>query len=248
MKSETKKTLVIGVIPARYASSRLPGKPLIDINGKPMIQHVYESAQKSKKLNRLVVATDDRRIYNTVAGFWGEVVMTSSGHKSGTDRVGEVAKLPEFKDADIIVNIQGDEPFVDYRNIDRAIEPLVKDKRINVATLCTKITDVKEINNPNVVKVLFDKEKFAVKFSRNIIPAGKRKINYYKHIGLYVYRIDYLMKFIKLKPGKGELAERLEQLRILENGGKIKMVVTKIDSHSVDTKEDLKELRNKKNA
>lgn len=235
---------IIGVIPARYASTRFPGKPLADIRGKAMIQHVYENARKSNKLSRLVVATDDKRIYNAVLKFWGEVVMTSSKHKSGTDRVGEVIRLKDFSDADIVVNIQGDEPFIDYRNIDKAIEPLIKDKRINVSTLCCKIHDIKELDDPNVVKVVFDKDKFAVNFSRKIpVNSSKHKVVYYKHIGLYVYRKDYLLKFIKLKPTKRELSEKLEQIRILENGEKIKVVVTKINSHSVDTKEDLKQIK-----
>lgn len=235
---------IIGVIPARYASTRFPGKPLADINGKPMIQHVYESARKSKRLNRLVVATDDKRIFNAVGGFLGEVVMTSSKHKSGTDRIGEVAAMPGFKDADIIVNIQGDEPFIDARNIDKAIEPLLKDKDIQVSTLAAKIDDIREINDPNTVKVFFDKEKFAIDFSRKIKPhnQGKKKANYYKHIGLYVYRKNYLLKFIKTRPSKRELAEKLEQLRILDNNGDIKVVLTRLNSQSVDTKEDLKKI------
>ncbi len=240
---------IIGIIPARYGSTRFPGKPLADINGKTMIQHVYQSAAKSKLLNRIIVATDDKRIYNAVANFWGEVMMTSGKHKSGTDRIGEVAKLKELNNADIIVNIQGDEPFIDYRNIDKAIEPLIKNSKINVSTLCCKISDIKDVNDPNIVKVVFDKDKFAISFSRKIEPfnKSKNKANYYKHIGLYVYRKNYLLKFIKLKPTKNELKEKLEQLRILENGEKIKVVVTKIDSHSVDTKDDLKKLKNTKN-
>lgn len=235
---------IIGVIPARYASTRFPGKPLADINGKPMIQHVYESARKSKRLNRLVIATDDKRIFNAVSKFWGEVVMTSSKHKSGTDRIGEVAAMPGFKDADLIVNIQGDEPFIDHRNIDKAIEPLIKDKDIQVATLAAKIDDIREINDPNTVKVFFDKEKFAIDFSRKVKPynQGKKKANFYKHIGLYVYRQNYLLKFIKTKPSKRELAEKLEQLRILDNKGDIKIVLTRLNSQSVDTKDDLKKI------
>jgi len=239
---------IIGIIPVRYASTRLPGKPLIKINGKPMIQHVYESSRKSKKLNRIIVATDDKRIYDAVARFWGEAVMTSSKHKSGTDRIGEAVKLKDLSNTDIIVNIQGDEPFIDSRNIDKAIGPLIKDKTINVSTLCCKITDIKEIYDPNVVKVFFDKDKFALNFSRKIpVNSHKHKAVYYKHIGLYVYRKDYLLKFIKLKPARSEISEKLEQLRILENGDKIKVVVTKIDSHSIDTKEDLKKLNRTKN-
>lgn len=236
---------VLGVIPARYASTRFPGKPLAMINGKPMIQHVYENSRKSKKLNRLIVATDDEKIYNIVMSFWGEVVMTSTKHKSGTDRIGEIVKRrnSEIGNPEIIVNIQGDEPFINPNSIDRAIEPLIKDNKINVSTLCCKITDIKEINNPNVVKVVFDKNKFAVKFSRKIIPnISKRKTNYFKHIGLYVYRKNYLMKLVKMKQSKLEKAEKLEQLRILESGERIKIVEVKKNSVSIDSPEDLKKL------
>jgi len=233
---------IVGIIPARYGSNRFPGKPLADINGKPMIQHVYESAARSKLLKRIIVATDDKRIYNAVGRFWGDVVMTSQKHKSGTDRVGEAAK---DINCDIVVNIQGDEPFIDYRNIDKAIAPLIKDKEINASTLASKLDDIREINDPNVVKVFFDKEKFAIDFSRTVKPynQGKKKANFYKHIGLYVYRKNYLLKFIKMKPSKRELAEKLEQLRILDNGDDIKVVLTRLNSLSVDTKEDLKRAR-----
>jgi 3-deoxy-manno-octulosonate cytidylyltransferase (CMP-KDO synthetase) len=236
---------VVGVIPARYASTRFPGKPLADINGKPMIQHVYESAARSKLLSRIIVATDDKRIYNAVMKFWGEAVMTSSKHKSGTDRIAEAVKLKGISDADIIVNIQGDEPFIDYRNIDKAITPMLKDKELNVVTLASKIDDIREIKDPNTVKVVFDKEKFAIDFSRTVKPYNqdKKKANFYKHIGLYVYRKSYLMKFIKLKPSKRELHEKLEQLRILDNKDDIKVVLTRLHSQSVDTKEDLKKLK-----
>jgi len=238
---------IIGVIPARYNSTRFPGKPLAVINGKPMIQHVYESAAKSKLLNGIVVATDDKRIVKAVHNFWGDVVLTSATHKSGTDRIGEAIQLKknEFKDADIIVNIQGDEPFIDYRNIDKAVKPMLKDKELNVVTLAAKLDDIREINDPNTVKVSFDKEKFAIDFSRTIKPynQGKKKANFYKHIGLYVYRKNYLLKFIKMKPSKRELNEKLEQLRILDNEGDIKVILTRLNSQSVDTKEDLKKLK-----
>ncbi|MCI0449530.1 MAG: 3-deoxy-manno-octulosonate cytidylyltransferase [Chlorobi bacterium] len=241
MTNHNSPLTVIGVIPARYGSTRLPGKPLIKINGKPIIQHVYESAMKSKKLNRLIVATDDKRIYNAVTGFWGEAVMTSSKHKSGTDRVGEAVKNI---DCDIVVNIQGDEPFIDYRNIDKAIEPLVKDKELNVATLAAKIDDIREINDSNTVKVFFDKEKYAVDFSRTVKPFNNKskRANFYKHIGLYVFRKNFLLKFIKMKSSKREEKEKLEQLRILDNGEDIKVVITRLSSQSVDTKEDLKKI------
>ena len=179
---------------------------------------------------------------SAVGKFWGEVVMTSSKHKSGTDRIGEAVK--DLK-CDIVVNIQGDEPFIDYRNIDKAITPMLKNKEINVVTLASKLDDIREINDPNIVKVVFDKEKFAIDFSRAVKPYNnkKGKANFYKHIGLYVYRKDYLMKFIKMKPSKRELAEKLEQLRVLDNDGDIKVVLTRLNSQSVDTKEDLKKIK-----
>jgi 3-deoxy-manno-octulosonate cytidylyltransferase (CMP-KDO synthetase) len=234
---------IIGVIPARYDSTRFPGKPLALINGKPMIQHVWENSSKSKLINELYVATDDKRIFDAVNAFWGNAVMTSKKHKSGSDRIGEVVKN---KNCDIVVNIQGDEPFINPTNIDKAITPLIKDKNINVTTLCTKIKNKDEINNPNVVKVVTDKKGFALYFSRHTIPYNRddmKGISYYRHIGLYVYRKDYLMKFVKMKPSKLELTEKLEQLRILENGGRIKVVITNIDSVTVDTSSDLKKLK-----
>jgi 3-deoxy-manno-octulosonate cytidylyltransferase (CMP-KDO synthetase) len=234
---------IIGVIPARYGSTRFPGKALADVGGKPMIQHVWESSSKSKLINELYIATDDKRIFDAVGRFWGKAVMTSPKHKSGSDRIGEVVKKIK---CDIIVNIQGDEPFINPANIDKAIKPLMQDNKIMVSTLCTKIKNKDEINNPNVVKVITDKNGFALYFSRHTIPFNRddaKDVTYYKHIGLYVYKKDYLMKFIRLKPSKLELAEKLEQLRILENGEKIKVVVTNIDSVTVDTKEDLKKLK-----
>lgn len=233
---------IIGVIPARYGSVRFPGKPLAMINGKPMIQLVYERAMRSRKLSRLVVATDDKRIYNTVRSFWGEVVMTSSKHKSGTDRMGEVAKMQEFKNAEIFVNIQGDEPLIDYRNIDKAAECLLMNSDINVATLYTKLTESSEILNSNVVKVLPDKNRFAIRFSRNVIEDSVRKRTNYKHIGLYAYRRSFLLKFIRMKPTKSELREKLEQMRIIDNGYKIKLIYTRLSSPAVDIREDLEKI------
>ncbi len=237
-----KQLAVIGVIPARYCSTRLPAKALAIIGGKPMIQHVYERCLRSKLLNEVLVATDDKRIFDAVINFGGNVVMTSYAHKSGTDRIGEAVKNIK---CDIVVNIQGDEPMIDHRNIDKAIEPLLKNKLIKVSTLCYKIKDTKEIINPNVVKVVFDSNGNALYFSRSTIPFNRdnSKTDHYKHIGLYVYRKDYLMKLIKIKPSFLELAEKLEQLRILETCEKIKVVETKIDSHSVDTPADLKKIK-----
>lgn len=230
---------IIGIIPARYESTRLPGKPIIKISGKPMIQHVWENAGKSKLIDKLVVATDNKLIYETVESFGGEVVLTSKKHKSGTDRIGEAVK--KYK-CDIVVNIQGDEPFISYKNIDAAIKLLLNDNKLNVSTLGYHIKDKEEINNPNVVKIVIDKNNYALYFSRCAVPydrdnSGKAK--YIKHIGLYVYRTKYLFDFIKLKQSEHEIAEKLEQLRILDNGEKIKVVMTKIDSISVDTIEDL---------
>lgn len=244
MKSERKnKNIIIGVIPARYKSTRLPGKPLIEINGKPMIQRVYEQCLKSKLLNRVFVATDDKRIFNAVKSFGGDVVMTSAKHKSGTDRIGEAISKITCK---IVVNIQGDEPYIDPKNIDNAIQPLLEDKSVNVSTLCYEIKSKTDIQNPNIVKAVFDKNGYALYFSRNAVPYNRDKSGktaYYKHIGLYVYRKEYLLKLVKLKATRIENSEKLEQLRILENGDKIKVIVTKIDSHSIDTKEDLYRLK-----
>jgi len=237
---------IIGVIPARYGSTRFPGKALAEIKGKPMIQHVWESSSKSKLINELYIATDDKRIFDAVGKFWGKAVMTSSKHKSGSDRIGEVVKNIK---CDIVVNIQGDEPFINPLNIDKAIKPLMTDRNIQVSTLSTKIKNNEEIDNPNVVKVVSDKNGFALYFSRHAIPFNRENtkgVSYYKHIGLYVYRKDFLMKFVKMKPSKLELAEKLEQLRILENGERIKVVVTNIESITVDTKEDLKKIKNLK--
>lgn len=234
------KKNIIGFIPARYGSTRFPGKALAIIKGKSMIEHVYRNASKSKLLGKVIVATDDKRIYNTVAGFGGNVEMTLSKHKSGTDRIGEIAK---WMVCDIVVNIQGDEPFINPDNIDAAINPLLKDKTLNVSTLCYKIKNKSEVTNPNAVKVVIDKNNYALYFSRNPIPYNRdkaEKVTYYKHIGLYVYRREFLLKVIRMKQTPAEKAEQLEQLRIIENGEKIKIVETKFESISIDTPEDLK--------
>jgi len=237
--------IVAGIIPARYKSTRLPRKSLIDIYGKPMIQRVYESAGSSKLINRLIVATDDKRIYKAVKDFGGEVLMTSPGHKTGTDRICEAARIIK---ADIIVNIQGDEPFIDGKNIDNAIKPLIHNPDLNVSTLAIKIESLNDLFDHNKVKVVFDKNHFAMYFSRGMIPFDMEnnpgvvwhvKGQYYKHIGLYVFRRKYLLKFAAMKQTLLENVERLEQLRILENGEKIKVVLTNRDSISVDTKQDV---------
>jgi 3-deoxy-manno-octulosonate cytidylyltransferase (CMP-KDO synthetase) len=210
-----------------------------------MIQWVYENVSKSKYLNKVIVATDDKRIYDCVKKFGGNVMMTSSKHKSGTDRICEVIKKIK---ADIVVNIQGDEPFIDYKNIDRAIEPFIKSKELNVSTLAIKIRNKSEITDSNKVKVVFDKNGNALYFSRSTIPFDRDNIktDYYKHIGLYVYRVSFLKKYMNMKQTKLEKSEKLEQLRILENGEKIKVLLTAKDSFSIDTKEDYKKYKDYK--
>ena len=240
---------ITGVIPARYASTRFPGKPLMLIKGKTMIERVYRQAQKSEFIDRVIVATDDKKIFECVKSFGGEVKMTSVKHQSGTDRIYEVAKNIN---ADIVINIQGDEPFIDPLNIDKAIEPLISDKKINVSTLAIRIKNFTELQDHNKVKVVIDKNNNALYFSRNFIPYDMKnnpeqkfdlkKNAYYKHIGLYVYRKKYLEEFVKLKKSSLEKAENLEQLRILESGEKIKVVITKKESPAVDTPDDLKNI------
>jgi 3-deoxy-manno-octulosonate cytidylyltransferase (CMP-KDO synthetase) len=245
---------VVAVIPARYGSTRLPGKPLAIIGGKPMIQHVYENASKAKLLDQIIVATDDRRIEEVVKKFGGNVVRTSKDHASGTDRLAEVAR--KLKAADWLVNIQGDLPFIRAQTIARAIQPLMDNRKIPMGTVCTAIYEMKDWQDPNVVKVLKDRAGFALYFSRAPIPffrnneidvAGKtstsssnQRLWGYRHLGLYVYRRDFLLKFAGLRPTPLERIESLEQLRALQNGYPI--YVAEVDEHpiEVDTPDDLK--------
>ena len=234
---------IIGIIPARYKSTRLEGKPLADIDGKPMIQHVYERASKSKKLDDLLVATDDQRIIDAVNKFGGKAVLTSEKHPSGSDRVAEVAKK---LDADIVVNVQGDEPFINPEMIDEVVEPF-ENKSLLMATLMHEVLDESDFENPNVVKVVVNREGFALYFSRSLIPYPRNRIDFhvYEHIGLYSYRKDFLLKLTKLPPTPLERIESLEQLRALENGYKIKVILTRKEyiPLSIDTEEDLKKAR-----
>src|SRR3990167_885990 len=244
---------VIVIIPARYASTRLEGKPLLDIAGKPMILWVYERVGAARFVKYVIVATDDKMIFDAVKGFKGKVVMTSVSHKSGTDRLAEAAANLK---CDMVVNVQGDEPLIEPKMIDEAVKPLVDDSEVYMATLKTKILDAEELNNPNVVKVVTDRNNFALYFSRLPIPYHRdewkdpkhltihgSRFTVFKHIGLYVYRKDFLLKFARMKPTLLEEAEKLEQLRVLENGYKIKVVETKYNSIGVDTKEDLEKVR-----
>lgn len=231
-----------GIIPARFHSTRLKGKPLIDLAGKPMIQRVYERAKSASSLSSLVVATDDTRIFNTVREFGGEVILTSPNHQSGTDRIAEAVRTKGFQDSDIIVNIQGDEPTIEPNTIDAAVCIFEKDPSVNMGTLAFMVKNEEEIRSPDIVKVVMDKDGFALFFSRFPIPYFRGKDGsplYYKHIGLYAYRKDFLLKFSELPKGRLEMAESLEQLRALENGYRIKVVVVEVDSVAVDTPEDV---------
>lgn len=257
------------IIPARYNSTRLPGKPLAPLKGKPLIQYVYEGCLGANLPIEVIVATDSEIIFEKVLSFGGKAIMTSSGHSSGTDRVAEVASLMDY---DIIVNVQGDEPLIKPQMIDDVIK-LLSDGRAHIGTLVRKIENPSEITDPNVVKVVFDKDNFALYFSRSPIPyhrdvfrAEDRKsgraeelksqevqkfrvsalpnfrsseLFMFKHVGIYSYRRDVLLKFSKMKPTKLEEIERLEQLRALENGLKIKVKITELDTIGVDTPEDL---------
>lgn len=234
----------VAIIPARYASTRLPGKPLVDICGKPMIQRVYEQAAKARLVSSVAVATDDERIYKAVLSFGGRAVMTSAMHQSGTDRVCEAASILGLGNAaDIIVNVQGDEPLIEPAAIDAAIAPMLEDAGLQVSTLKTRISSQEDYNNPNVVKVVCSSNGYALYFSRSQVPYAKTPCILYKHIGLYVYRREFLERFHSMKPSPLEEAEGLEQLRALENGVRIKVVETQYNPVSVDTPEDLEKVR-----
>jgi 3-deoxy-manno-octulosonate cytidylyltransferase (CMP-KDO synthetase) len=234
------------VIPARFASSRFPGKALVSIAGKPMLQHVWERASRSRYLTSLVIATDDERIAAAARQFRAPVRMTRSDHLSGTDRVAEVASADA---AEFIVNIQGDEPLIDPDAIDAAVLSVLGDPDTPMGTLSKRIEDPEEVVNPNVVKVVSDLDGRAIYFSRLPIPFSRDEaagtpspgisITRFKHIGLYVYRRDLLLNYSALRVGPLEQAERLEQLRALENGYSIRVVETEYDSLGVDTPEDL---------
>ncbi|NMB96080.1 MAG: 3-deoxy-manno-octulosonate cytidylyltransferase [Clostridiaceae bacterium] len=234
----------IGIIPARYGSTRLEGKPLKDICGKPMIQHVYERASKASSLQQVFIATDDIRIMDAVKAFGGQAVMTSPNHNTGTDRIAEVAK---DMDVDIVVNIQGDEPLILPEIIDEITTELIADNNVVMTTGCCIITDKEMYTDPNVVKVVFDKNNYALYFSRSLIPYPRKTgcSEAYEHIGIYAYRKDFLMKYISIDGTPLSLTESLEQLKVLELGYKIKVVNTKFpyNALSVDTIDDLVKVR-----
>jgi 3-deoxy-manno-octulosonate cytidylyltransferase (CMP-KDO synthetase) len=236
-------TRILGVIPARFASSRFAGKALVPLAGKPILQHVYERASQARYLSKLVIATDDDRIAKVARSFGAQVQMTRPDHLSGTDRVAEVASSDP---AQLIVNIQGDEPLIDPGTIDAAALALLNDPELPMATLSKRIEIPGEVNNPNVVKVVTNLAGDAIYFSRWPIPytrdAGHGGIVRYKHIGLYVYRRGFLLAYSGLPVGPLEQIERLEQLRAIENGYRIRVVETESESLGVDTPEDLERI------
>lgn len=247
---------ITAIIPARYGSTRFEGKPLIDILGKPMIQRVYEGVCQSKLIDEVIVATDDQRIFDTVQAFGGRAVITSSGHPTGTDRVAEVAQKLR---SEIIVNVQGDEPLIKGTIIDKAIRPLIRDETLQMTSLMTRIKEIRDWLNPHQGKVVVDGKGFALYFSRSPIPFPRdftveqilsnpdarekllsKKI--YKTIGLYVYRRSFLLKLSKMKPTPLERMEKLEQLRVLERGYKIKVIPVDYEPIGVDIPEDVEKV------
>lgn len=248
----------IVIIPARYSSSRFPGKPLCLLFDKPIIRHVYERARSAGLVEEVFVATDDRRIYDAVEGFGGNAIMTSGEHQSGTDRIAE-AVLQLQASADIIVNVQGDEPMIEPGMVDDVIRLLLEDKDASIGTLARRIEGPEDINDPNVVKVVFSADGNALYFSRAPIPYHRdseelrvkssslrtphSELFYYKHIGIYSYRKDVLLKFSKLPQTRLEELEKLEQLRALENGFRVKVKETVYETIGVDTPADLERVR-----
>ncbi len=253
----------IGVIPARYESSRFPGKVLAELLGKPLIQYVYEEALKANTLEDLLVATDEERVLKAVEDFGGRAVLTAKGHKSGTDRLTEVVNPI---DTEIVVNIQADEPLIHFSMIDELVSCLLDDSGIPMASLIHKIEDESDLKDPNVVKVVKDRNNFALYFSRSAIPyikhprkasqrgrqapstpvklhSGAGKHQFYKHIGLYAYTKDFLFTFTNLPVGELEASEKLEQLRALEHGYRIKLIETGFDTIGVDSPEDLEKVK-----
>lgn len=228
----------LGVIPARYKSTRLEAKPLKKIHGHTMIEWVYKRAKKSK-LDELVVATDDKRIYDEVLNFSGKAIMTSENHTNGTSRIAEVCE--KMNDYDVIINIQGDEPLIEFKMIDTLIDTFKENKELVMATLKHKISSKQEIENPNNVKVICDKNDYAMYFSRSVIPYPRKEnlSNYYKHIGIYGYKRNFVIDYAKMPLSSLEEAESLEQLRVLENGYKIKVLETEYSPIGVDTQENL---------
>jgi 3-deoxy-manno-octulosonate cytidylyltransferase (CMP-KDO synthetase) len=229
----------LGIIPARWASTRFPGKPLHSIAGKPLLQRVWESSRRAKRLDHLIIATDDFRIAEAAFAWGAEVAMTSASHASGTDRIAEIAaKAREFAH---IVNIQGDEPMIDPKLIDRLVRELQRDQKLEMITAAHPFADPREAESSHQVKVVVNKKNEALYFSRSAIPFARdaaARPHYFRHQGIYGYRRDLLLRFVRWKPTPLERMESLEQLRALENGVRIKVVMTGSGSPGVDTPED----------
>jgi 3-deoxy-manno-octulosonate cytidylyltransferase (CMP-KDO synthetase) len=239
------KTVVI--IPSRYGSTRFPGKSLAHIAGKPMIKWVCEKAEQAKNVTDVYVATDDRRIYDIVLGFGGKAVMTSEKNRSGTDRIGEAAEKIDLGQDDIIINVQGDQPFFNPHCLDQLVEPILRDPDLSMSTLAFKIVDENEITNSKDCKVTFDHQGYALYFSRSPIPFGRDPripFDTYKHLGFYAHTRRFLDIFRTLPEGNLEKIEKLEQLRALEYGHRIKVVITEYDSPEVDLPEDIARMEN----
>lgn len=238
---------VIGIIPARYASTRFPGKPLVTIQGKTLIQRTYENACHAQ-LDELIVATDDQRIYDHVKQFGGQVIMTSPNHINGSDRSAEVLLArPEWMKASVIINIQGDEPCIPPSSIDAIAQVLIDDSTGSMSTAVTPLKTEEEAKSSSVVKCVIDQKQNALYFSRGLIPSNKKhqfnpKTTYYRHIGIYAFRPEFLLEYQKLQPTPLQLEEDLEQLKVLENGYRIKVAVLDHISIGVDTPEDIKEV------
>ena len=236
---------VTAIIPSRYESKRFPGKALADIEGKTMIQRVYEQAQKSDLINSVHVATDSEAIQTSVQEMGGNVVMTSDQCRSGTDRVAEAARTLNLEENDVVVNIQGDQPLLPPECLNDLVQPFFARPGLAMATLAHPLTDEKEIDDPNNVKVIFDGAGFAIYFSRARIPYNRdetQAVQYYKHIGIYAYTNGFLQKFSHLPHSPLEHIEKLEQLRVIESGHKIQVTVTKYDSPSVDDPADIQKI------
>jgi len=239
----------IGIIPARYESSRFPGKPLEILGSKSIIQRVYEQASKARRLDEVVVATDDERIHDHVLSFGGQVAMTLASHRSGTDRCAELAE--RMGDAEFIINIQGDEPFIAPEQIDRVAEPLARRSEVSISTLAKRIEQVDSLHNPNVVKLVMNRKQEALYFSRSAIPFVRgyepeqwlEKGVFYKHIGLYGFRASVLSDLTLLSPSAYEQMESLEQLRWLESGYRIFVSITDTETIGIDTPEDLQQAK-----
>jgi 3-deoxy-manno-octulosonate cytidylyltransferase (CMP-KDO synthetase) len=253
------KRKIVGIIPARYGSKRLPGKPLIPIDGKSMVQRVYDCAKRSSFLDRVIVATDSARVSDEVYGFGGEACLSLRRHPTGTDRAAEVVRNLH---CDLVVNIQCDQPFLDSRMIDDLVSLMLSERNLGMGTLARKITDPRQLKDPNVVKVILDQKGFAIYFSRFPIPyvrdrhhtpyakgfteTNLKRAPYYEHIGMYAFRKDALLKFASWKQTPLERCEKLEQLRALENGYRIKVCVTKHKSLTVDAPADLTKVKRQK--